>query len=118
MDFSDFFLMNRHIQVSLFVFAFVYACIGIPPPDEITSLENFYLAFNGDQWLNNDNWMNGGDPSEPTNRWFGVTCDAGRTTVTAINFSNQSNLNGELPSLQLPNLQVLFVSYLINRSIY
>jgi hypothetical protein len=54
------------------------------------------------------NWTNKWDLSQPMTTWFGVKLDE-NGCVTDINLS-ENNLIGNLPNLDLPNLQNLFLS--------
>jgi hypothetical protein len=79
------------------------------PVGEQTALHNLYASTNGASWTNNTNWRNGAG-TECT--WFGVTCDAGGTTVTGINLSI-NKLTGTLPARllnTLPNLVTFYVA--------
>jgi len=77
------------------------------PAAERAVLTNLYESTNGASWTNHGNW-NGVVGTECT--WYGVTCDAGQTTVTSINLSN-NNLTGTLPNdlNNLTKLAFLFV---------
>lgn len=64
------------------------------PAGERTALLDLYTSTNGASWTNHTGW-NGAAGTECT--WYGVTCNAGGTTVTAINLAT-NNLTGMLPS--------------------
>src|ERR1035437_5526865 len=64
------------------------------PAGERTALLDLYTGTNGVSWTNHTGW-NGAAGTECT--WYGVTCNAGGTTVTAINLAT-NNLTGTLPS--------------------
>ncbi len=64
------------------------------PAAERTALLDLYTSTTGAGWTNSTNW-NGAAGTECT--WYGVTCDAGVTHVTAISL-NSNNLVGPLPA--------------------
>jgi len=68
--------------------------VGGPSPAERAVLTNLYESTNGASWTNHGNW-NGVVALNA--HGTGVTCDAGQTTVTSINLSN-NNLTGTLPT--------------------
>jgi PKD repeat protein len=67
-----------------------------------------YNATNGPNWTNNAGW---GGPLGTENTWYGVTTDAGNTTVLRINLQ-RNNLAGILPTElgNLTNLQTLLLN--------
>jgi gliding motility-associated-like protein len=67
-------------------------------------LAALYNATNGNGWAKNINWLS----NEPLSRWHGVKTNT-EGCVTEISLSN-NNLNGTLPNLVLPNLEVLVLS--------
>lgn len=88
-------------------------------------LMELYEATGGDNWTNNDGWLQGskGQSCDPcnyinseSNTWYGVNCINGR--VSSLDLSNNdntfnlpgNNLVGELPDLDLKFLQILFLS--------
>ncbi len=72
------------------------------PQSECQALETFYLATNGDSWLNNEGWLTTNTPCS----WFGVICAT--DTVFSLRLPN-NNLNGNLPAAlgDLSNLAIL-----------
>ena len=74
---------------------------------ERQALLDLYASSNGAGWTNGTNW-NGAAGSAGT--WFGVTCDAGKTTVQHLNL-HSNNLVGTLPA-SLANLATLQSLYL------
>jgi hypothetical protein len=83
---------------------------------ERDALVALYNSTNGDNWLNNENWLKG-DPCQ--NNWFGVTCrklEVGESeqlaahTVTRLDLGD-NNLVGNLPG-ELGNLTNLNGLYL------
>lgn len=64
------------------------------PAAELNALTDLYNDTNGINWTDNSDWL-GGDPC--VNNWFGVTCDAGDTTVTALDLAD-NNLDGTIPT--------------------
>lgn len=79
------------------------------PEEEQQSLTEFYNNTNGPDWDNNYGWLN---PIVPVDEWYGISANELLCTVTAINLSGPmgNNLEGTLPNLSLPNLQVLRIS--------
>ncbi len=82
------------------------------PTTERTALINLFNSTNGAGWRQ-QNWTTApgvfaAAGSECT--WYGVTCDAGKTTVQVI-YLESNNLVGSLSDLSaLPNLQAFIVS--------
>lgn len=77
------------------------------PAAERQVLTNLYIASNGGGWSQNSGWCSGTCPATGTPTfgaagtectWYGITCDAGATHVTAIGLSG-NNLSGTLPGL-------------------
>ena len=82
------------------------------PAAERQALIDLYTSTNGSRWTNRTNWRNTGDTgfgapgTECT--WYGVTCDAGQTTVRRLDFPENYLVGGLPVSLgTLTNLQVL-----------
>jgi hypothetical protein len=75
------------------------------PAAEREALIALYDSTGGASWENNDNWLG---PPGSENTWYGVTTDAGNTTVKEISLYN-NNLVGILPAqlAQLSNLEFL-----------
>ncbi len=78
---------------------------GTIPSSERAALLELYSATNGDRWLQSTDW---GRPVTTECRWYGVVCDAGKTTVLELHL-RENNLNGILPASidHLPNLRQL-----------
>lgn len=81
---------------------------GNIPAQERAALIALYNSTNGDSWTDNSGWKDGILEADgfaaygSENTWFGITCDAGNTTVTEIAiYSN--NLTGNVPP-ELGNL--------------
>ena len=74
------------------------------PESERTALIDFYNATGGDNWINNSNW----DTSTPVDTWYGVSTtttalsgqpfEDGEEHVWGINFFQNNNLTGTLPT--------------------
>ncbi|MCP4213769.1 MAG: hypothetical protein GY765_03885, partial [bacterium] len=80
------------------------------PQTERDALIALYNSTGGDNWKNNSNWRNPGDPTQfnvpgTENTWYGVTCDAGATKVEAIDLSS-NDLSGPIPA-EINNLTQL-----------
>jgi len=97
-------------RLAAFLLAAVLLAAAAPtfadiPAAERTALEALFTSTNGAFWYDNSNWL-GAVGSECS--WFGVTCDAGGNTVTAINLEG-NNLDGPIPAIidDLPNLEFL-----------
>lgn len=73
------------------------------PPSQRQYLMDFYFAANGPNWLHHDNW--GAGPGTECN-WYGVTCDAGETTVTGLSFV-ANNMSSTPPGTPLPDWAAL-----------
>ena len=78
-------------------------------PDDYTALRALYLSTDGDNWTDNTGWPNRvqflANPTPPfgmdMSGWYGITCDPVR--IQGINL-DENNLNGSIPSLNLPSL--------------
>ena len=66
-------------------------------------LVNLYNATNGDKW--NNSW----DLSQPVSTWYGVSLTDDSCSVKSIDLSDKG-LSGQIPNLDLPNLQKLNLS--------
>lgn len=75
-----------------------------------TVLEALYIALDGDNWVNNTNWLT----DAPLEEWHGITVQDGR--VSEVDLVN-NNLNGQLPN-EIGSLQLLANLYLQNNQIY
>jgi Leucine-rich repeat (LRR) protein len=86
------------------------------PQSERDALIAIYLWTSGSVWENNENWVDywGNSFNDPGTEctWYGVTCDAGGSTVTKLDLSS-NGLCGEIPSEigSLTNLQTLDLSW-------
>jgi len=78
------------------------------PQQERDALNDLYNGSSGSGWISSTGWS-GQAGTECT--WYGVTCNAGQTSVTGINLSS-NQLSGSIPSTlgNLTNLQVLDLS--------
>lgn len=65
----------RHTQLFIFAAGLLTAsatqALSPPPPLPEDTLVAFYEAMNGDEWTNNDGWL---DPDVPICDWYGITC--------------------------------------------
>ena len=84
-----------------------------PSPDDLNEedravLEDFYHATGGDDWTENDNWLN---PLVPISLWHGVETNAQGRVVSISLGSN--NLVGEVPQAldNLPDLTTLDLGF-------
>jgi hypothetical protein len=79
------------------------------PPAERQALLDLYNSTNGPGWTNNTGW---GAPAGTECTWYGVTCDAGETTVVQLVLSD-NGLSGSIPAGldNLSGLQVLNLSF-------
>ena len=77
--------------------------VGLPTclEDDFRELEKLYDATNGATWTDKSNWF-----SANMATWKGVTLSSNGCDVLNINLPN-NNLIGNLPNLNLPNLQYL-----------
>jgi len=92
----------RRLLTALVLLAAASAQAAIPPSQR-QYLMDFYFATNGPNWLHNDNW--GAGPGTECN-WYGVTCDAGETTVTGLTFVTNAMSNSP-PGTPLPDWAAL-----------
>ena len=92
---------------------FIMCCLGLytqvskAQVSESDSLElvNFYYATGGDNWSNNIGWL-----VSHVKFWEGITLTDDESAVKEIHFLSSavgSNLVGEIPNLNLPNLEIL-----------
>lgn len=98
---------------SLLFFIIISSAIvyGSIPSSEREALIALYNSTNGDSWYDNSGWKT--PPLAPDgfampgteNTWYGITCDAGNTTVLEIDL-HSNNLSGNIPIAlsYLPNL--------------
>uniref|UniRef100_A0A7S2NT60 Leucine-rich repeat-containing N-terminal plant-type domain-containing protein n=1 Tax=Leptocylindrus danicus TaxID=163516 RepID=A0A7S2NT60_9STRA len=87
-------------------------------PAEYQALEELYHATNGNQWHNNDNWLNGGFPCNKMFRWHGVYCKEENLNATVNNLVLSDNgLRGTLPSEALASLSNLSTVGLHNNTL-
>jgi len=96
------FIVIVFFYISLFVFySNSLACV---PPEERQALIDFYNSTGGENWYNNDNWLNGDVCS-----WYGIKCE--ESHVVEIDFS-LNELRGNIPESfgNLQNLSVLDLS--------
>ena len=62
------------------------------------ALEAIYQATNGDEWLDNENWMNGFDPCDRDFLWYGLSCNFLETPSKIVYISlDYNNLSGTIP---------------------
>jgi Leucine-rich repeat (LRR) protein len=81
------------------------ATLAAIPASERGVLVTIYDTTNGAAWQRNAGWK---DAPGTECSWYGVTCDAGQTTVTGLDLS-WNNVAGPIPASisSLPNLEVL-----------
>ena len=69
-------------------------------------LEKMFRQMNGENWLDNTNWM---DPDMSICTWYGIDCD-NKSSVITIDLENNRLLNTLVPEVyNLPNLQTLIL---------
>jgi Leucine-rich repeat (LRR) protein len=102
----------------------LFLMIGVQTPPVLASIPQIerdalialYHDTCGHMWENNENWLNdwGNDLNDPGTEctWYGVTCDAGNTTVTSLLLSD-NGLCWKLPAEigNLTGLQSLDLSW-------
>jgi len=76
---------------------------AVIPPSQRAYLMDFYFATGGPNWLHNDGW--GGVVGTECD-WYGITCDAGETTVTGLEFVSNA-MNTTPPGTPLPDWAAL-----------
>ena len=84
--------------------------VSLPTPEPATTtalndravLTALYEATNGDDWVDNDNWV----PDLPLDEWYGVNAEDGRVIVVSL---PENGLRGEIPEEigELTELQYL-----------
>jgi Leucine-rich repeat (LRR) protein len=86
---------------------FIKSAAGIPP-EERQALIDLYNYTDGDNWIDNTNWL--GEPGTECS-WFGITCDEENTHVVKIDLSG-NQLTGSIPAElgDISNLVYLFLS--------
>lgn len=77
--------------------------------DTISVLTSLFNSTNGDNWLNNTNWLDG-DPCDPNAGWYGISCSNDEVTVIDL---TGNGLAGSLPEdlNNLTSLQILSLGY-------
>ena len=87
------------------VAAWPEAAVSVP---QRTALLAFYGAMGGANWYDHSGW---GGPAGTECSWFGVRCDAAKTTVIGLEF-HDNNLEGTIPGqlASLTGLQSLVLS--------
>lgn len=86
-----------------------FACMSNTEEQEYSErgiLEKIYRQMNGDNWLENNNWM---DKEQSICTWFGIKCVSNdNPSVVSINLENNRLLNDLVTDIfNLPNLQSL-----------
>jgi len=94
--------MTRFLALAAFAAASITTAQAAVPANQTAWLTALYNNTNGPGWTNRTNWLTG-DPCD--NAWYGVTCNAGATSVTALNLSF-NNVQGLLPAT--PNWATVF----------
>ncbi len=79
------------------------ACVCDPVADSL-ELVNFYQNFDGDNWVDNTNWLM---PGMPISTWHGITLN-GDGCVSEIQL-HQNQLSGSIYDINLPELTALFI---------
>ena len=94
--------LNKQLLCLFIACLFPFVVHAGVPVAERNALMALYNDTNGAGWTDSGNWTTG-DPC--ANSWYGITCDAGNTTVTIIRMGSNS-LSGTLPAQlgDLPNL--------------
>jgi Leucine-rich repeat (LRR) protein len=88
-----------------------FSCLDVTeiPQLECGALVALYSSTNGDNWVNNTNWLVTNTPSN----WFGVSVNSGYVTSLSLNYNQ---LNGSLPS-ELGNLTSLIEIDLVSNQL-
>ena len=79
-------------------------CTGVSVSDSL-ALVDLYSFTNGADWYNSDNWL-----GQTVAEWNGVELTTDGCHIRAINLDG-NNLTGQLPDLNLPNLEVLDLGF-------
>ncbi|MCP4153952.1 MAG: hypothetical protein GY757_39865, partial [bacterium] len=113
-------MKKRFILIFLIILClilFIIPVFSAIPQTERDALIAFYNSTDGDNWTANTNWRNPGDPAQfndpgTEHTWFGVTCNAELTRVTALTYSF-NGLSGSIPTEinQLPYLESIHIDW-------
>jgi len=87
--------MTRLLALAALAAASITTAQAAVPADQKTWLMDLYSSTDGSHWIHIDNWSAISDPCDDA--WYGVTCNAGKTSVTILNLS-ANNLQGPLPT--------------------
>lgn len=91
--------MLKRLLLLLFLFSSLsFSLVAQVNVQDSMALVAFYQSTNGDEWINNDNWLEG-----PVESWYGVKIENERVIEVDLPLNN---LNGTLPS-QLEELTQL-----------
>merc|ERR1711862_749826 len=101
------------MRVVWFVISLFVCWCGATTSGELTALSELYYACDGDNWINNTNWLNG-DPCDTPSPWYGVSCSNNHITELML---SENSLYGEIPS-SFDNLYELATLYLYNNDIF
>jgi len=104
----------KKVSISLFFLIFLISIYLHPAISlsERNALIDLYNSTDGDNWIDNTNWRNPGDPTQfndpgTENTWFGVTVNGDNTHVIELELHN-NGLLGTIP-MQLNNLTYLTI---------
>jgi len=78
--------------------------------DDYDALAALYQSTNGENWLQNTNWLS----EELVETWYGITVECGHVTGISL---DDNNLNGQLTS-EIGDLENLEVLSLMNNQLY
>ncbi|OGU41950.1 MAG: hypothetical protein A2X61_11825 [Ignavibacteria bacterium GWB2_35_12] len=104
---------QKYCLLIIIVFSLLYISTARKYTRESDSLElvKFYQSTNGDNWEEIHNWLT----PVPINQWDGVVVKEnliGDDTVIVVNsiYLIDNNLTGNLPELNLPDLEILYLA--------
>lgn len=103
------FVVTLYYATNFNVYSGVLAPAGVDDQVEFNALRDFYLATDGENWIDKSYWL-----TEDISTWFGVTVENGDIIQLAL---NNNNLSGEIPT-NIGNLQELQKLFLAKNNLY
>ena len=99
-----------HHNFLLVLLLLVNPITSVLPHSQVSSLNDFYTATNGDTWLASTGW---GDGDPCTNSWLGLVCDPSNSTLQEIRLPANNLVGTLIESPDFPDVAIMLViSYL------